>query len=341
MAEHANGDVPVLELRDVVRSFTVRGRSMDAVAGVSFRLERGQVLGLVGESGCGKSTTMRTVLQIPPPTSGEVRFHGEVLDRGDRKQRHRVRSQMQMVFQDPISSLNPRWRVSRIIEEPLRVAGGMDRTQREARVTELLELVNLRRERFGDRRPGELSGGQAQRVAIARALAMQPDLLVFDEAVSSLDVSVQAQILNLIGTLRESVALTAVFIAHDLAVVKNVSDRVGVMYLGKLVELGGVDSLYAAPLHPYTRALLAAVPEVSLNRAAPQVAVEGDLPSPFDPPSGCRFRTRCPLATEKCAQEEPQMRELLPGHTVACHHAEVPTNVPAGQPQLTGSGDPS
>jgi peptide/nickel transport system ATP-binding protein len=311
----------LLELRNVEHVFQLgRAVNVHALSDVSFDIMAGETLGLVGESGCGKSTTARTILQSPRPTSGTVRFDGQDLTAASPRELAEVRGRMQMVFQDPHSSLNPRWTVRSCLLEPLQVRHVGTRSERELRVEHLVELVGLDR-RYLDRKPGQLSGGQCQRVAIARALALQPDLVLFDEAVSSLDVSIQAQILNLIGELRRELSLTSLFIAHDLAVVKHVSDRVGVMYLGKLCEIGPAESVFTSPAHPYTEALMSAVPHVHDGRSSrPSRAMAGELPSPTDPPSGCRFRTRCARAEPICERVEPAMRPFGSDHFAACHH---------------------
>ena len=312
----------LLEVRHLTQEFpTGNGGRVQAVTDVSFDVMAGEAFGLVGESGCGKSTAVRAVLQAPPPISGEVRFKGQKLSSLHGGALRHARRGIQMVFQDPYSSLNPRWRVRSCIAEPLRVHKVGSRAEQDARVDELLELVGLDPRRHPDRRPHELSGGQCQRVGIARALALSPDLVVFDEAVSSLDVSIQAQILNLLEQLRRELRLAFVFIAHDLAVVKQVSDRVGVMYLGKLCEIGPAEALYRDPVHPYTGALISAIPRPDPTNQArgTRIRLAGDLPSPADPPSGCRFRTRCPNASERCAVEEPIMRSFGPDHFAACH----------------------
>ena len=293
-----------------------RGAKVHAVSDVSFDVVKGETLGLVGESGCGKSTTGRAVLQLPPPTGGRVVFEGRELTALDAKQLRPLRPRLQLIFQDPISSLNPRRQILDIVAEPLAIAG--DTSNKRHRVNALLEEVGLDTE-AADRRPHQLSGGQCQRVSIARALIQDPQLLICDEPVSALDVSVQAQILNLLEDLKASHGLTMIFISHDLAVVKNVSDRVAVMYLGKLCELAPAADLYQAPMHPYTNALLASIPTAERREERPVATVRGELPSPVDPPSGCRYRTRCPRAAEVCAAEEPVMRELRPNHWVACH----------------------
>jgi peptide/nickel transport system ATP-binding protein len=327
---------PLLEVRDVVQEFTIRDRggakagTVHAVSGVSFSLAAGETLGLVGETGSGKSTLARALLQAPGPMKGSVRFRGTELVGLKRRRLQEARRHIQMVFQDPFSSLDPTWRVGELVAEPLVAFKVGNAAQRRRRVEELLDRVGLDPARYIDRRPRELSGGQAQRVAIARALAIDPALIIYDEAVSSLDVLIRAQVLNLLERLRAELGLSYLFIAHDLALVKQVSDRVAVMYLGKLVELGPAESLYREPLHPYTVALLASIP--SPDPTAPHEpvgkAIRGEPPSPLDPPSGCRFRTRCPRAQDICATEEPPLRELAEGHQAACHFP-VTTDVPA------------
>jgi peptide/nickel transport system ATP-binding protein len=302
-------------------------QTVQAVSEVSFTVRTGETLGLVGESGCGKSTTGRALVQVQPPTSGHVTYKGQVLDALSSRDLRRVRTKIQMIFQDPISSLNPRRRVRDIVAEPLSIWGRGTKQERATKVHEMLEAVGIDPEAAGDRRPQEFSGGQCQRISIARALMADPDLLICDEPVSALDVSVQAQILNLLADLKEKFGLTMVFIAHDLAVVKNVSDRVAVMYLGKLVEIAGSDDLYRSAAHPYTEALLASIPEPDPDQAANQKALSGELPSPLNPPSGCRFRTRCPYAQDVCAEKEPPLRDIAPGHQVACHFPLVPTAI--------------
>jgi len=315
---HQSGDV-VLDVRDLVVEFRSGRRRVQAVSGVTFQVRRGETLGLVGESGCGKSTTGRTLIQVQPATSGEVVYQGQDLNELKGKELRQLRTKIQMIFQDPISSLNPRRRIKDIVAEPLVIWKRGTPEERMAKVRDMLEAVGIDPDSAGDRRPGEFSGGQCQRISIARALMADPDLLICDEPVSALDVSVQAQILNLLADLKEQFHLTMVFIAHDLAVVKNVSDRVAVMYLGKLVEVAGSDELYRSAGHPYTEALLASIPEPDPDHASDHKALSGELPSPLDPPSGCRFRTRCPYAQSRCAAEEPPLREVSPGHQVACH----------------------
>jgi oligopeptide/dipeptide ABC transporter ATP-binding protein len=313
---------PLLSVRDLVHEFHTTGGVVHAVSGVSFDVYPGETLGIVGETGSGKSTLARAVLQAPRPTSGSVIFHGTDLTTLHGTRLLQVRRHLQMVFQDPFGSLDPKWTVRHLVAEPLIAYRTGDRAARQQRVDEVLELVGLDPAAQGRRRPRELSGGQAQRVAIARAVALSPALLICDEPVSSLDVLIQAQVLNLFERLRSELGLSYLFIAHDLALVKQVSDRVAVMYLGKLCEVGPGEAVYREPLHPYTRALLDSVPGTEpKDPAAPRVTttISGEPPSPIHPPSGCRFRTRCPRAAERCAAEEPPMRELASGHAVACH----------------------
>lgn len=319
----------LLSVRNVVQEFTARGRGgvkggvVHAVSDVSFDIRQGETLGVVGETGSGKSTLARSVLQAPRPKSGEVRFQGTDLMRLKRRGLTEARRHLQMVFQDPFGSLNPRWRITDIVEEPMVAYGVRDRGKR---VRQLLDLVGLNPDTFGKRRPYELSGGQCQRVAIARAIALDPALIVCDEAVSSLDVLIQAQVLNLFERLRRELGLAYLFISHDLALVKQVSDRVAVMHLGQLCEVGPAESLYRSPLHPYTVALLASIPELDPNASRRPITIRGEPPSPISPPSGCRFRTRCPHVQTRCAEETPIMRELAPGHSVACHFPEKVTS---------------
>ncbi len=313
------GTAALLQVEDLVVEFRTGRNRVQAVSGVSFSVAPGETLGLVGESGCGKSTTGRAIVQVERPTSGAVRFEGRDLTRLRSAELRRVRTKLQMIFQDPISSLNPRRRVRDIVAEPLAIWGRGTPEERRQQADAMLESVGIDPLAAGDRRPLEFSGGQCQRISIARALMADPSMLICDEPVSALDVSVQAQIVNLLADLRQRFGLTMVFIAHDLAVVKNVSDRVAVMYLGKLVELAPSDALYATPAHPYTEALLASIPEPDPSATRHHRALAGELPSPLDPPSGCRFRTRCPYAQPVCAAEEPPLTEVRPGHRVACH----------------------
>jgi peptide/nickel transport system ATP-binding protein len=306
---------------DIVVEYPLdRRRKVHAVSGLSFVVRRGETLGLVGESGCGKSSAARAVMQLPRPTSGRVRLGDVELTalRGRALQRERRR--FQMIFQDPIASLNPRRRVVDIVAGPLDIQGGWDARERAARVAEMLEHVGLNAEQAMERRPHEFSGGQCQRISIARGLILRPDLLVCDEPVSALDVSVQAQILNLLEDLKRAFGLTMLFISHNLAVVKHVSDRVAVMYLGKMCEIADAGTIYRRPAHPYTRALLDAIPEPEPDRKPTRSSIPaGELPSPISPPTGCRFRTRCRFARPRCASEEPPLREISSGQSVACH----------------------
>jgi peptide/nickel transport system ATP-binding protein len=317
----------LLRATDVVKTFHLRGgghkgrTAVQAVAGVSLEVRRGETLGIVGESGCGKSTLARCLMQLMPVTSGTVEFQGAKLTGLSRRRLREHRREMQLVFQDPYASLNPRRRVGDIVAEPLRIHHFGDDEAINARVTELFATVGLDPHSV-NRYPHEFSGGQRQRVGIARALALKPSLVIADEPVSALDVSVQAQVLNLMADLQEELSLTYVFIAHDLGVVRHVSDRVGVMYLGELVELGDAETLYERPLHPYTEALLSVVPELDdgTHEARERIVLTGDVPNPSAKPSGCPFHPRCPVATERCATEKPVLVELSPGRSVACHY---------------------
>ena len=319
----------LLEVRDLVKHFPVgtglrrSTLSVKAVDGVSFALRRGETLGLVGESGCGKTTTGRCVLLLERPTSGQIVFEGTELTTLPEKKLRAMRKRMQVIFQDPYSSLNPRMTVGQILAEPLKVHGLIaDRKARAARVQELLGQVGLLPQ-HARRYPHQMSGGQRQRVGIARALAMEPTLIVCDEPVSALDVSIQAQIVNLLEDLQKRLGLTYLFIAHDLSVVRHISDRVVVMYLGKIVEVADRRSLYEEPLHPYTRALLSAVPipDPKLEARRERTVLRGEVPSALKPPSGCVFHPRCPIAIERCSAEIPPLREIRPGHCAACHLA--------------------
>ncbi len=320
----------LLEVRNLTKHFTLHGdfvsrlfgksQTLKAVDDISFEIKAGETLGLVGESGCGKSTTGRLITRLIEPSGGNIYVKGRDLLTFDGKEMKDLRKSIQLVFQDPYASLNPRKTIAQILERPLEIhelAG--DWTARRERVLELLNLVGLGREHI-DRYPHEFSGGQRQRIAIARALAVDPELVIGDEPVSALDVSVQAQILNLFRELQESFSLTYLFIAHDLSVVRHISDRVAVMYVGKIVETAPVKELFTRPQHPYTNALLAAVPEPDIAKPAPRLTLQGEVATPVDPPPGCRLNGRCPMATERCGVEMPEMREVAPQHFVACHN---------------------
>ena len=325
----ATDTTPLLEVEDLVKHFPATGAGgprqqvVHAVCGVSFTLGAGETLGLVGESGCGKSTTARVVLGMVPATSGSVRFGGvDVLHARPRALR-RLHRHLQIVFQDPYASLDPRMTVGASIAEPLRIHRDY-RPNGKERVRELMRMVELNPDDAG-RHPHQFSGGQRQRIGIARALALGPELLVLDEPVSSLDVSIQAGIINLLADLQERLGVAYLFVAHDLSVIRHISDRVAVMYLGKLVETGSRDDVFGRPAHPYSQALLSAMPspDPRVERARQRIVLPGEVPSPVDPPSGCRFRTRCWKATEVCAHEEPALVDRGQGHPVACHFAEV------------------
>ncbi|MFF1283248.1 ABC transporter ATP-binding protein [Streptomyces sp. NPDC058299] len=330
---------PLLRVSGLAKHFPVKGGfpirrtigAVQAVDGVDLTVYEGESFGLVGESGCGKSTTGRLITRLMEPTSGTITYRGRDISRATRRQLAPIRSEIQMIFQDPYSSLNPRQTVGKIISGPMEINGINPEGGREARVRELLETVGLNPEHY-NRFPHEFSGGQRQRIGVARALALKPKLIVADEPVSALDVSIQAQVVNLLQKVQREMGIAFVFIAHDLAVVRHFSQRVAVMYLGKIIEVGDRDSIYARPRHPYTHALLSAVPEVSLTEGgAPpreRIRLAGDVPSPISPPSGCRFRTRCWKAQAKCATEEPPLVQIAgnhDGHLTACHFPEDPT----------------
>ena len=314
----------VLTVRDLTVEFKIsKDKVVKAVSGLSFDVVKGETLAVVGESGCGKTTLARAILQLPPPNSGEVIFNGTDLTSLPKENLRSARTSMQMIFQDPISSLDPRMTVQQLIDEPLEIWGRGTREERNERINTLLNNVGLEPELVLNRRSYEFSGGQCQRISIARALALDPRMLICDEPVSALDVSIQAQILNLLQDMKDQFGLTMVFISHDLAVVKAVSDRVMVMYLGKICEIAAPDSLYSKPAHHYTKALLDSVPIADPTRQRKTELLQGEPPSPMNPPTGCRFRTRCAAATLLCAEQEPQLREVSPGQFVACHHPIV------------------
>jgi peptide/nickel transport system ATP-binding protein len=318
---HLRSEPMLLTVEHLVVEYGRAGQRVHAVSDISFDLKRGETLGLVGESGCGKSSLARAVLQLSRPTAGKVVFDGINLTRQTGGRLRQLRRRVQVIFQDPIASLNPRRRVNDIVAEPLVIAGIGDRQERESRVRAALKAVGLDPDLVARRWPHEFSGGQCQRISIARALVLEPELLICDEPVSALDVSIRAQILNLLEDMKARYGLTLIFIAHDLAVVKAVSDRVAVMYLGKLCEIAPAEQLFKQPGHPYTALLLAAIPLPDPEAKIAKSIASGEPPSPIAPPSGCRFRTRCPIAAARCAVEEPIMRELRTGQFVACHLA--------------------
>ena len=322
-------DAPLLEISDLVMHFKAKGdglirqtkQKVRAVDGVSLVVNEGETVGLVGESGCGKTTTGRLVTRLLEPTAGEIKYRGIDIAHMNERQLRAYRREIQLIFQDPYSSLNPRHTVGTIIGTALRTHKIVPKDKELDRVRELLELVGLNPEHY-NRYPHEFSGGQRQRIGIARALAVRPKVIVADEPVSALDVSIQAQVMNLLEDMRKEFGIAFIFIAHDLGVVRHFCDRIAVMYLGKIVETGPRDAIYGVPQHPYTQALLSAAPDLGVVRGAPpslRIRLVGDVPSPIDPPSGCRFRTRCPRAADKCATDVPEPRELGPGHLVACH----------------------
>ncbi len=323
-AHMRDGEDVILAVKDLVVEFCISHKhTVQAVSGISFDILKGETLAIVGESGCGKTTLGKAILQLPPPNSGEVIFEGTDLTKLSREKLRAARTSMQMVFQDPISSLDPRMTVSQLIEEPLSIWERGNSAERAEHIKKLLNDVGLDPDIVLNRRAYEFSGGQCQRISIARSLALEPRLLICDEPVSALDVSIQAQILNLLQDMKDRYGLTMVFISHNLAVVKAVSNRIMVMYLGKVCEVGTPDTIYAHPAHHYTAALIDSVPIPDPTRTVPTALLQGEPPSPVNPPSGCRFRTRCPAATDICAAEEPQLREVAPGQYVACHHPRV------------------
>jgi len=313
----------LVEVRNLVKYFPVENSDnvLRAVDDVSFEIVGGETLGLVGESGCGKSTVGRCVLRLYEPTAGEVLFEGRNILELAPSELQKLRREMQIIFQDPYASLNPRLSILSIVSEPLKIHGISNKTEQRDRVADLLKKVGLD-PNYMNRYPHEFSGGQRQRLGIARALALNPKLIVCDEPVSALDVSVQAQVVNLLQDLQSEFGLTYLFISHGLAVVEHISDRVAVMYLGKIVEIADARDLYADPLHPYTKALLSAIPIPDPRQKRERIVLAGDVPTPIDPPSGCRFRTRCPWAIEECAKVVPELREIKPGHVAACIRVE-------------------
>lgn len=320
--------VPLLKISDLKQHFVLKREVMfqpkqvvKAVDGINFSLFPGETLSIVGESGCGKSTTGRSILRLDEPTGGDVVFKGKSLLRMSKKELRDIRGNIQVIFQDPYASLNPRRTIRQMLEEAMAIQKVLPPNKREVRMLELMKHVGLRPE-YLERYPHEFSGGQRQRIGIARALAVNPEIIICDEAVSALDVSIQAQILNLLKKLQKEFDLTFLFISHDLSVVRHISDRVMVMYLGKVVEIADKSSLFNKPMHPYTKALLSAIPVIDETKRRERIILKGDVPSPINPPSGCRFHTRCPFATERCFQEEPILREIETNHSVACHFAE-------------------
>lgn len=300
---------------------TEKKRYVQAVDDISFSIEAGKIVSIVGESGCGKSTTGRAILRLDDPTSGTIEYEGIDIASLKKKELKTLRGDIQVIFQDPFASLNPRRTIRQMLNEAMAIQNVLDKDKREERMLELMELVGLPYDSL-ERLPHEFSGGQRQRLGIARALSVDPKFIVCDEAVSALDVSVQAQVLNLMKKLQRELDLTYLFISHDLSVVKHISDRVIVMYLGKIVEIAENEDLFSNPLHPYTKALLSAIPIPDVNIKRNEIAIKGDVPSPIDPPKGCRFHTRCPFATEYCKEVEPELRTMNNGHKVSCHYAE-------------------
>ncbi len=340
------GEKTLLDVQNLKTYFPITGGFLQRTVGyvkavddVSFSIKQGETFGMVGESGCGKTTTGRTILRLSKATGGTVIFDGKDIFALSADALKRTRADMQIIFQDPFSSLNPRMPVGDLIGEGLRVHGMTDRKEREKTVQYFLSVVGLRRE-WVRRYPHEFSGGQRQRIGVARALALRPKFIVCDEPVSALDVSVQSQVLNLLQDLQHEFGLTYLFIAHDLSVVEYLADRVAVMYLGKMVELAPSDELYRNPLHPYTKALLSAIPNPDPTIRKQRIVLQGDVPSPINPPSGCRFRTRCPIAIDRCAQEDPAFRLRGDGHFVACHRAEESSHLMGGSRELTGAAAP-
>ncbi|MBN8201566.1 ABC transporter ATP-binding protein [Bacillus sp. NTK034] len=319
----------ILQVKDLQQYFPIKGgvfgrtvNHVKAVDGVNFTIYEGETVSIVGESGCGKSTTGRAILRLDEPTGGEVIFQGTNLLSKSKREMRSIRKDLQVIFQDPFASLNPRRSIGQTLEEAMGILNVVPKANRRGRAIELLEQVGLKEEHI-DRYPHEFSGGQRQRIGIARALAVEPKLIICDEAVSALDVSVQAQVLNLLKKLQKEYGLTYLFISHDLGVVRHISDRIIVMYLGKVVEIAEKKSLFDNPRHPYTQALLSAIPEPNRKKKKERIILKGDVPSPIDPPAGCRFHTRCPLATDLCRQSDPELKSLGEGHQAACHYAEA------------------
>lgn len=324
----SNHSDPILEVKDLKKYFPIRGGILSriigqvlAVDGVSFSIRQGETLGLVGESGCGKTTVGKTVLKLIEPTAGEIRLKSKDITQLSGSELRSARREMQMIFQDPYSSLNPRMSAGEIVGEPLENYGIAKGRERKERAEALLNRVGFRREHIA-KHPHEFSGGQRQRIGIARAVALNPSLIVADEPVSALDVSIQAQVINIMMDLQEEYRLTYLFISHDLAVVKHISHRIAVMYVGKIVELAAKETLFATPLHPYTEALLSAVPIPNPKAERESIILEGDVPSPINPPSGCRFHTRCHYVEDRCRMQEPPFKKVQQGHSVACHLRE-------------------
>ena len=317
MANETKRDI-LLDVQHLKKYFNVAGGQLHAVDDVSFTLERGKTLGIVGESGCGKSTTGRPILRLIEPTSGSVYFEGQDISKLSKEEMRKLRKEIQIIFQDPFSSLNPRQTVSQTIEEPLKIHGMKNKAERQARVRELMETVGLA-ERLANAYPHELDGGRRQRIGIARALAMNPKFIVCDEPVSALDVSIQAQILNLMKDIQRKHGITYIFITHDLSVVNHFSDDIAVMYLGRMVEKAPAEALFEEPLHPYTKALLSAIPVPNIHSKKERILLKGEVTSPINPPKACRFASRCEYATDKCRCEEPELIEVKPDHFVACH----------------------
>lgn len=316
--EQGNSSSPLIQIKNLKKYFTVGDKKLKAVDGLNLDIYPGETVGLVGESGCGKSTAGRTIIRLYEPTSGEVLYNGKNIYQNNDREMSKLRREIQMIFQDPYASLNPRMTVEEVIGEPFAIHGLLGGKKKRERIKELLKLVGLNADHIS-RFPHEFSGGQRQRIGIARALALDPKFIICDEPISALDVSIQAQVVNLLKDLQRKMGLTYLFIAHDLSMVKYISDRVLVMYLGKMFELADSETLYEDPLHPYTKALLSSVPIPDPEVKRERIILKGDVPSPIDPPSGCVFRTRCPAAMDVCAKVVPEWQEVKPGHFTACH----------------------